>query len=194
MDDIGWVGCRTGLRTAQTTCHAGSPPAKPQPRVEQLRGALHRAAKEPSLEEKVKTTYNSALEESAPNVECSSPVPSCVRVAIEHWMVDPNSGHQQSHCQRSAQRWRTGGFSQSRSGSRRVAPRWQESASARRVRPRSSARAADNLARVVARAEALTDQLIETELFRTATSTVPFSGAPTAILPTALATSSAAMG
>jgi hypothetical protein len=52
----------------------------------------------------------------------------------------------------------------------------------------------DNLARIVAPAEALMDQLIETELLGPATSTGPFSGAPTAILPTALATSSAATG
>ena len=52
----------------------------------------------------------------------------------------------------------------------------------------------DNLAGVVARAEALADQFIETELFGTGHFNVPFSGAPTAILPTALATSSAAMG
>jgi len=52
----------------------------------------------------------------------------------------------------------------------------------------------DNLARVVARGKAQTDQLIETELLGPATSTVPFDGAPTAILATAIATSSAAMG
>jgi hypothetical protein len=56
------------------------------------------------------------------------------------------------------------------------------------------ARVDDNLGRVVTREGVLPEQRIETELLGPATSTVPFSGAPTAIRPTVLATSSAAMG
>ena len=52
----------------------------------------------------------------------------------------------------------------------------------------------DNVARVVTRAESLADQVVEAELFRAATSTVPFTGAPTAARPSAFATSSAAIG
>ncbi len=49
-------------------------------------------------------------------------------------------------------------------------------------------------ARVVMGTEALKNEFVEAELLRPGTSTIPFTGEPTAIRPTAVATSSAAMG
>jgi hypothetical protein len=55
-------------------------------------------------------------------------------------------------------------------------------------------RVCDNLARILVCGQVLPGEFIETKLFRPPTSTVPFTGEPVVIRPTALATSSAAMG